>query len=146
MKQRDAGAWDWLQTRWFEFKMGDASYLRYVLNFIQFIIVAYTLYVPRLGWLQAFFQSILIFALAFFVVYIPVSIVVGRYLHRKRQLRKELTIAMMENPISAWINRVTLEQMITFMEKMKIPISQDYRDLYEFWKKLDEEMMWRAAY
>lgn len=129
--------WDWVTDRWYEFRVGDGTYLRFIPSFLQFIIVTYTLYLAEL---TSLFPSIVIFGLTFIAIYTPLAMLFGRFIHRKRQLRKDLMIGSTENPLSAWINRTSYEQLIRMCNHLKIPISKEYLQAYEFWKNLDEKL------
>jgi len=128
--------WKWIQRRWYEFRMGDSGYLRYLINFGQFIILAYALGIERWSWLEAIFTSMSIFAVTFFCFYVPISILIGHYLHRKKQMISESIIATEQNPVIAYYTYVTMLQGKLFYDKVNLPVSPEYLKMMEYWKKI----------
>jgi len=138
MKNRD---WSWMQRRWYEFRTGDSIYLRYVISFFQFIVVTYTLYIVGTP-LEVIFQSMLLYTMIFLLVYIPVATVAG-HIHRKRQLAKETVIAIEQNPITAHSSMVGMEAWMSVMGRLGMEVPEEYRKMYEYWKRLDAELGWK---
>lgn len=132
--------WSWVQRRWYEFRVGDGTYLRYFVSFLQFIIISYTLYVPNLSgitWMQWIFSSITIYTFTFVIIYAPVAVVVG-HIHRHRQMTKETIIAIEQNPVSAHNAVVGMRQAMLWYRKFKIPILPEYMEMFEFWQKIEK--------
>lgn len=129
-------SWTWFQRRWWEFKAGDAGYLRYLMSFFQFILLTYALGVERFSFLQAIFFSMWFYSISFFIFYVPLSIVIGN-LHRKKQLKKETIIAIEQNQIAGYNAYVAMEMSIWIMRNCwNIEPSKEYLEMQKFWKKI----------
>jgi len=129
--------WIWLQRRWWEFKAGDAGYLRYFISFLQFIILTYTLGVQRFSWLEAVFSSVLLYTMTFFLFYVPMSIFIGHFIHRKKQLRPETIIAIEQNVIAGYNAYVGMKLWVDIMrKKWGVEPSEEYLEMMEFWKTI----------
>jgi len=68
---------------WTYFRRGHSTYLVFFLSFANFIVIQYRLLVEYVPVLQLVFSSLVAFAIVFFVVYIPLAIVIG-YLDYKK--------------------------------------------------------------
>jgi hypothetical protein len=90
---------EWIRRRWWEFRFGHSTYLSFFVSFSQFIILAYTLYLPRVSWVFDIFPNISVFALVFVSTYIPLAVLIGHYIHRKRQMQTELVLSSLQNPL-----------------------------------------------
>ncbi|MEM2855827.1 MAG: hypothetical protein QW416_01820 [Candidatus Nitrosocaldaceae archaeon] len=110
---------DWLRRRWFEFRQGHSIYLAFILSFTNFILITYRLLIERIPALQNIFTDLWIFIIFFILVYIPASILIGRW-HRITQLKVETTIGMLENPLFARMYRIMLDVQLGRATKEEI--------------------------
>ncbi len=110
---------EWLRRRWFEFRQGHSIYLAFILAFTNFILITYRLLIEKIPALQTVFSSLWIFIIFFILIYIPASILIGRW-HRLTQLKVEATIGMLENPLLAKFYRVMLDVQLGRASKEEI--------------------------
>jgi len=92
----------WIQERWFEFRMGHGTYLGFVLSFVNFVLITYSLFLEKV-----FVElTLLQFCLVFGAVYIPVSVIIGR-VHIKKQVRYDAGMIFNQNPgLQAMMNKL----------------------------------------
>jgi len=64
---------------WTYFRRGHSTYLVFLLNFANFIVIQYRLLVQYIPVMQFLFSSMIAFAIAFFFIYVPFSILLGWY-------------------------------------------------------------------
>jgi len=62
---------------WSYFRRGHNTYLVFFISFANFVVIQYRLLVEYVPTLQVFFSSLLAFAVVFFMVYIPLAVVIG---------------------------------------------------------------------
>jgi len=79
-----------------------------VLTFSNFILITYRLLIEKVSSLQGVFTDLWVYVVVFIIVYIPAAIAIGHW-HRKTQLKVEMTLAMLENPIYARAIRVLMD-------------------------------------
>lgn len=89
---------NWLQERWYDFRIGHSTYLAFALNLINFLLISYTFLVSQIPFLQNIFPSLTHFAVIGVVVYVPLTTYVG-YWHNCKQLETDLTVQAKKNPI-----------------------------------------------
>ena len=111
--------WAWVQRRWWEFRIADAQYGRYLTGFTSFITLVYSLLIVKYGFLQAVFTSILMFAIIFLSSYIPIFSLIGHFFHRKRQLAVEQEIAVRANPF-LWKTQPGRDQLLSLPSSILI--------------------------
>ncbi len=70
------------------------------MTFANFVTIQYKLLIDKLPFLNQFFGSILVFAVVFMAIYIPLSIFLG-YWHRKSQWTVEQEALFRENKVGA---------------------------------------------
>lgn len=92
----------WFQERWFEFRQGHGTYLGFVLSFVNFVLIAYSLFLEEI-----FVDlSLLQFCLIFGVVYVPASVIIGR-VHIKKQAKYDTGMIFNQNPgLQAMMNEL----------------------------------------
>ena len=98
----------WVRRRWWEFRAGHSVYLIFVLTFINFILIAYRLFIEKIPMFQDLIPNLSIFVLLFLGFYIPTAIIIG-FWHRKTQLKVETTLTMQQNPVFAKMIRTILD-------------------------------------
>jgi len=62
---------------WTYFRRGHSTYLVFFLSFANFIVIQYRLLVEYVPVLQLVFSSLMAFAIVFFMVYIPLAVIIG---------------------------------------------------------------------
>ncbi len=104
----------WIQERWFEFRQGHGTYLGFVLSFVNFVLIAYSLF------LQEIFKDLTLFqfCVVFGGIYIPISIVIGR-VHIKKQRRYDTGMSFNVNPgLQAMMNElIEIKKLLQEREK-----------------------------
>ena len=91
---------DWFRRRWLDFRNGHSIYLVFAMTFANFITIQYKLLIDKIPYFSGIFDSILIFALLFILIYVPLSIFLG-YWHRKTQWKVEQDALFRENKVGA---------------------------------------------
>ena len=102
IKYSRGGLLGWLQERWFEFRQGHTTYLGFVLSFVNFVLIAYSLF------LQEIFKDLTLFQFCamFGAIYIPASIIIGR-IHIHKQARYDTGMIFNQNPgLQAMMNKL----------------------------------------
>jgi len=108
------GLFGWIQERWFEFRQGHGTYLGFVLSFVNFVLIAYSLFLEKI------FRNLTLlqFCLIFGSLYVPTGIIIGR-LHIKKQVRYDTGMTFNQNPgLQAMMNELkeikeTLKELIS---------------------------------
>jgi len=96
------GLLGWIQMRWFEFRMGHGTYLGFVLSFVNFVLIAYSLFLEKI------FRNLTLlqFCLIFGSLYVPTGIIIGR-LHIRKQVRYDTGMIFNQNPgLQAMMNEL----------------------------------------
>jgi hypothetical protein len=91
---------DWFRRRWLDFRNGHSIYLIFVMTFANFITIQYKLLIDKIPYLAGVFDNIIIFAIVFILLYVPISIGLG-YWHRKSQWKVEQDALFRENKVGA---------------------------------------------
>lgn len=114
---------NFFRRRWLDFRQGNGIYLIFLITFAEFIVIQYKLLIDRVPFINSFIGGNIIgFALIFFAIYIPLSIVIG-YWHRKNQLKVESEALFKENKIGAtmWLFVIDLiDEKLTDREKQEM--------------------------
>lgn len=143
-------SWGWVQRRFWEFRIADATYLRYIISLTQFLIIVYTLYLPHVPLLRTLFASIVYFGLTFAIIYIPSCVVVGHFIHRQKQLPTEQEITILANPylykaqpgkelmLSLPLNKISLELNMKLWKKFGLLTPQEEKQLLEILERVDD--------
>jgi len=87
----------WIRRRWMEFRWGHSVYLAFFLSFLNFILISYRFLVEYVGFLKFLFPRLSIYIFVTVLIYIPLAIAVG-HLHRKKQLKTDISLQMEQNP------------------------------------------------
>ncbi len=114
VKYSRGGAAGWLQERWFEFRQGHGTYLGFVLSFVNFVLIAYSLFLEEI-----FVDlSLLQFCLIFGAAYVPVSVIIGK-VHIKKQARYDTGMIFNQNPgLQAMMNKlIEIEKLLKEMHE-----------------------------
>ncbi|TLX90609.1 MAG: hypothetical protein E6K94_06360 [Thaumarchaeota archaeon] len=112
---------DWFRRRWLDFRNGHTIYLVFAMTFANFITIQYKLLIDKIPYFSGIFDSILIFALLFILIYVPLSIFLG-YWHRKTQWKVEQDALFRENKVGAimWMYVIDLIEGNVSEEDKKI--------------------------
>ena len=90
-----------IRRRWLDFRNGHSIYLVFLLTLVNFILIAYNFAILKIQALSTFL-NLPLFVLIFFLVYVPIAIIIG-YWHRRNQYAVENEALLQENWIWAWI-------------------------------------------
>lgn len=102
VKYSQGGLSGWLQERWFEFRQGHGTYLGFILSFVNFVLIAYNLFLEEMIKDLTLFHFCSIFG----SIYIPVSIIIGR-VHIQKQARYDTGMIFNQNPgLQAMMNEL----------------------------------------
>ncbi len=102
VKYSRGGLLGWLQERWFEFRQGHNTYLGFVLSFVNFVLIAYSLF------LQEIFKDLTLFqfCVVFGAISVPASRIFGR-VHIHIQARYDTGMIFNQNPgLQAMMNKL----------------------------------------
>lgn len=114
---------NFFRRRWLDFRQGNGIYLIFLITFGEFIVIQYKLLIDKVTFINSFIGGNIIgFALIFFAIYIPLSIVIG-YWHRKNQLKVDSEALFKENKIGAtlWLFVIDLiDDKLTDREKQEM--------------------------
>lgn len=83
---------------WTYFRRGHSTYLVFLLSFANFVVIQYRLLVQYVPALEVIFSSLLAFAIAFFLVYIPLATFIGWYDYKRFTVPVEMTIGAKASP------------------------------------------------
>ena len=128
---------DWFRRRWLDFRNGHSIYLIFVMTFANFITIQYKLLIDKIPYLAGVFDNIIIFAVVFILLYVPISIALG-YWHRKRQWKVEQDALFRENKVGAimWMYVIDLiegkvsEEDKKLMREALLAITRGEKRLY----------------
>jgi len=128
---------DWFRRRWLDFRNGHSIYLIFVLTFANFITIQYKLLIDQIPYLAGVFNNIIVFAILFVLMYVPIGIVLG-YWHRKTQWKVEQDALFRENKVGAimWMYVIDLiegnvsEEDKKLMKKALLGITRGETRLY----------------
>ena len=124
----------WMRRRWWEGRTGHATYLMFALAIANFILIAYRFLIEQNPLFESLMSNLWAFTLFFVIAYIPISILIGHW-HRETQVKVELSIKQLENPIGAKMFRTMLdvqtgkasnEEIAEFREFLKKIESKNY--------------------
>ena len=91
----------YIRRRWLDFRNGHSVYLVFLLTLVNFILIVYNFAILKIPALSTFL-NLPLFVLIFFLVYVPLAIIIG-YWHRRNQYAVENEALLQENWIWAWI-------------------------------------------
>jgi len=112
---------------WTYFRRGHNTYLVFLISFANFIVIQYQLLIKYITVLQIVFSSILIFAALFFIVYVPLAIIIGWYDYRKFAVPVDTELISKANP---WVRDLaTALILISEGEKDKV------REILQKWTR-----------
>lgn len=88
---------DFMKRRWLEARFGHSTYLIFFIQFAQFIVVTYGLYIQDHAPLNTIFPSVYHWFAFFIATYIPAAVYVGRQ-HLHKQIPTETRQMTANNP------------------------------------------------
>ena len=91
----------YIKRRWLDFRNGHSIYLVFLLTLVNFILIVYNFAILKIPALSTFL-NLPLFVLIFFLVYVPLAIIIG-YWHRRNQYAVENEAMTQENWIMAWL-------------------------------------------
>ena len=83
---------------WTYFRRGHSTYLVFFISFANFIVIQYRLLIEHIPPLKLLFANILAFAAAFFLVYVPLAIIVGWLDYNRFAVPVESALAAKHSP------------------------------------------------
>ena len=75
------------------FRRGHGSWLAYLISFANFVVIQYRLLVERIPFLESLIPSLSAFIVTFFLVYVPLAIIIGRFDIKKATVPKEVEVS-----------------------------------------------------
>jgi len=75
------------------FRRGHGSWLAYLISFANFVVIQYRLLVERIPFLESLLPSLSAFIVTFFLVYVPLAVIIGRYDIKKATVPKEVEVS-----------------------------------------------------
>ena len=89
-----------LRKMWWDGRMGHSSYLMFVLQLTNFLLIAYNFLLEGNEIFETFVTNLWVFVTITMILYIPISILIGKW-HTDTQISVEMTMKMFEDPITA---------------------------------------------
>lgn len=83
---------------WVYFRRGHSTYLVFLLSFANFIVIQYRLLVEYVPALEVLFSNLSAFAVTFFLVYLPLAVIIGWYDYKRFAVPVETAVAARANP------------------------------------------------
>lgn len=87
----------WIRRRWLDLRQGHSLYLIFTVQFIQFIVVTYGLYIQDTAILSTIFPTIYHWVASFIILYVPAAIYIG-HMHYKKQYKAETEKVVQSDP------------------------------------------------
>ena len=83
---------------WIYMRRGHGTYLVFFLSFANFVVIQYRLLVQYVPVLKLVFSSLTAFVVVFFLVYVPLAILIGWYDYRRFAVPVEATLGARASP------------------------------------------------
>ncbi|MHA1590202.1 MAG: hypothetical protein ACTSVA_06335 [Candidatus Njordarchaeales archaeon] len=83
---------------WTYFRRGHNTYLVFLLSFANFIVIQYRLLITYIPFLTIIFSSLTVFACSFFLIYVPLAIMIGWYDFRKLAVPVDTALSARASP------------------------------------------------
>lgn len=99
---------NFIRKLWWDGRTGHSTYLMFLLAFVNFILITYTYLIEGNTIFQKFISDLWLFCVIFILLYFPISILIGRW-HTKTQISVEMTMKMLEDPITVKMIRTLLD-------------------------------------
>jgi len=89
---------NFLLRLWAYFRRGHSAYLAFILSFANFIVLQYRLLIQYVPFLKYLFINMVVFAIVFVLVYVPIAIIIGYLDYKKMVVPVELEISARASP------------------------------------------------
>jgi uncharacterized protein YneF (UPF0154 family) len=128
---------NFLRKLWWDGRTGHSTYLMFFLTFVHFILITYTFLIEGNPIFEKLFSNLWLFGIIFVIFYFPISILIGRW-HTNTQISVEMTMKMLEDPISSRMIRTLLDVQTGKASKEEIEEFRKFvseiekRDIKEF--------------
>ena len=77
---------EWCGKRFFEFRVGNKMYIGFSIALLNFVLIFQRFFIDMTDSVHEVISNIVIFAILFFIIYLPIALVVGKW-HYKNQYR-----------------------------------------------------------
>ncbi len=85
--------------RWLTyFRRGHTAYLTFLISFANFIVIQYRLLIQHIPALQVIFSGLLAFTIVFFLMYVPISTLIGWWDYKKFAVPMESRVKAQASP------------------------------------------------
>lgn len=109
------------RLRWLDGRMGHTMYLMFFVTLANFILITYRFLIEEELFFSEVFAQLWVFSIVLIITYIPLSIIIGHW-HRKTQLKVEMDLKYLENPLFAKMFRIWLDGETNNSNKQEIDI------------------------
>ena len=113
-----------LREFWWAGRIGHSIYLTIFVGFVNFILITFNFLIEGNEMFEKFISEIWVFSIIFLTLYIPVSILIGRW-HSNTQIHVDMELKMFEDPILARMIRTLLDVQTGKASEEEI---KDFRD------------------
>jgi len=83
---------------WTYFRRGHNTYLVFLLSFANFVVIQYRLLVEYVPTLKMILSSLLVFAMIFFLLYVPIAVLIGWYDYRRLAVPVDTALSARASP------------------------------------------------
>jgi len=83
---------------WTYFRRGHSTYLVFLLNFANFMVIQYRLLIEYVSFLELLFSSLTAFAVTFFLFYLPAATIIGWLDYKELAVPIDLRVRARANP------------------------------------------------
>ena len=118
---------------WMDGRTGHSTYLMFFLVFVNFLLITYNFLIDGNQVFEKYFSNLWFFMIVFVILYIPCSILIGRW-HEKTQLSIDQDILRSEEPVFAKMFRVLLDVKTNKASEEEI---REFRKMLEEIEKKD---------
>ncbi|RLG80811.1 MAG: hypothetical protein DRO13_02780 [Thermoprotei archaeon] len=88
---------------WSYFRRGHSTYLVFLMSFANFVVIQYRLLIEYIPVLKLVFSSLAAFAITFFLVYVPLAVVIGWLDYEKLAVPVDTALAAKASP---WVKDI----------------------------------------
>ena len=90
MRKSNLTTLEWCSKRFFEFRMGTKFYVGFSFALLNFVIIFQRFFIESIDSVHEVVSNIVFFGILFFIIYIPLSVVIGKW-HYGNQHRVDRT-------------------------------------------------------
>lgn len=96
---RFGGVWrSRLLRYWTYFRRGHGVYLAFAITFLNFIVLQWSLLIEQIEPLRALLGQLYVFAIVFFVTYIPLAVIIGWMDYKRGSVQVDQAVAIKVSP------------------------------------------------